>query len=223
MTLAPPPDCTGSIHLSPGVLTDVTDSVWDRFARSWDDLRADAHMADGGTYRQRRYGAFRLSGERLSRLPHRAHFQERSHNPLNGGSARWFAPMLPEVASSAPFQGIVTAMAAQLDPCPAWDIEAHQFRICANTAQPGLPTPEGMHRDGRDHVLIVLAGSSNITGGTTSIVDEQGRVLGDYRLTRPGEALLLDDHRVRHGTSPIQPVSPLLPAWRDTLVVTFAR
>lgn len=223
MTLARPLYCTSSIHLPSGVLVDTAGSAWDRFAGSWHDLPGDAHMADGGTYRQRRYGAFRLGGESLTRLPHRAHFQERSHNPLNGGSARWFAPMLPDVASSAPFRAIVAAMAARIKPAPAWDIEAHQFRINADAGQPGLPTPEGIHRDGRDHVLILLVGSSNIRGGTTRIVDGAGRTMGDYRLTAPGEALLLDDHQVRHGTSPIQPVSPLLPAWRDTLVITFAR
>lgn len=220
---APMLDCTGSIHLPPGALVDTTGDAWALFAASWHDLPADTHMADGGTYRQRRYGAFRLCGENLQRLPHRAHFQERDHNPLNGGSARLFAPMQPEVTSAPPFQAIIAAMAARIDPAPAWHIEAHQFRISANAARPGLPTPEGMHRDGRDHVLILLVDSSNIRGGTTSIVDAGGRAISKYRLTRPGEALLLDDQRVRHGTSPIAPVSPLLPAWRDTLVITFAR
>lgn len=220
---APSLDCSGSIHLPPGALVDSAGEAWQRFARSWDDLPVDTHMADGGTYRRRRHGAFRLAGGQLHRLPHRAHFQERDHNPLNGGSARLFAPILPEVSTSAPFRATVAAMAARLDPAPAWTIEAHQFRISADAAQPGLPTPEGMHRDGRDHVLIVLVGSSNIRGGTTRIVDAGGDRIGDWRLTRPGEALLLDDHRVRHGTSPIQPVSTLLPAWRDTLVITFAR
>src|SRR6218665_2241312 len=205
MIAASPLDCTGSIYLPAGALIDTTGSAWHDFARSWDDLPADMHMADGGTYRQRRYAAFRLSRDGgLQRLTHRAHFQQRDHNPLNGGIARWFAPMQPGVCSSHPFQAIVAAMAARIDRAPAaWDIEAHQFRINADADRPGLPTPEGMHRDGRDHVLIMLVGSSNIQGGTTRIVDAQGRTLDEHRLARPGEALLLDDRPTRHRTSPI--------------------
>ncbi|RJX69618.1 hypothetical protein D6858_03470 [Tsuneonella suprasediminis] len=45
----------------------------------------------------------------------------------------------------------------------------------------------------------------------------------EHRLTRPGEALLLDDLTVRHGTTPIECAIPGAPAWRDTLVLTFAQ
>jgi hypothetical protein len=33
--------------------------------------------------------------------------------------------------------------------------------------------------------------------------------------------LLLDDTRVIHETTPIQPLDPARPGWRDTLVITF--
>jgi hypothetical protein len=221
---AKPPDaCTASIlHQPANWLADMPAASWAAFARTWDDLPVDGHMADGGTYRRRRHAAFRLVAGQLERLPHRPHFQERDHNPLNGGIERWFAPILPVTVAAAPFAAILARTAALIGN-GNWLIEAHQFRVSAGPREPGLPTPEGMHRDGRDRVLIVLTGSANVRGGLTEIEDEAGRPLARYRLATPGEALLLDDARVRHGTSPIERIDPARPAWRDTLVLTFAR
>jgi hypothetical protein len=42
-----------------------------------------------------------------------------------------------------------------------------------------------------------------------------------FTLREPWSALLLDDERVIHETTPIQPLDPALPAARDTLVLTF--
>lgn len=214
------------IHIAPDWLSDSVHTRWSDFASSWDDLPSDDHMADGGHYRQRRYAAFRLAGNELARQPHRAHFQERDFNPLNGGVERWFAPMTDSIAVSSAFTEILRGMArlvAVRDARAAnWAVEAHQFRIVADDEHPGLPTPEGIHRDGRDWVLILLVGSTNISGGDTSIEDAHGHPLACHRLAASGEALLLDDRRTRHGTSAIQPAIAGRPARRDTLVVTFS-
>lgn len=204
-----------------------TDSEWAAFTRSWDDLPRDTWMADGGTYRRRRYAAFHVAGGECLRLPHRPHFQERDHNPLNGGVERWFAPMAEEQTDLPLFRNLVldtAALITRLCPpaSPAWMVEAHQFRIEALNGQPGQPTPEGMHHDGRDWVLIMLVGGSKFAGGETRVEDVCGVPLLDRRLSHPGEALLLNDCRVRHGTSSIESTMPNATAWRDTLVLTFA-
>lgn len=210
--------------LPPGELVDPGTPEWAAFARSWDDLPRDTWMADGGTYRRRRYAAFEVAGGECTRLPHRPHYQERDHNPLNGGVERWFAPMADDQTGSPLFQALLlgtAALVAEPD-AQAWMVEAHQFRIEARPGHPGLPTPEGMHRDGRDWVLILLVGGSEYAGGESRIEDACGACILHHRLTRPGEALLLKDREVRHGTTPIEPAIPGTPAWRDTLVLTFA-
>ena len=216
------------VLLQAGELATVGGEDWARFAASWADLPADTFMADGGTYRQRRYAAFEMSRNGMARLPHQPHFQERAYNTLNGGIARWFAPMELAVADSAPFRHILQAMADKVaaheaQPPAKWLVEAHQFRIVAQAGQPGLPTPEGLHRDGRDWVLICLIGSGNIGGGETLVRDGANRIVLRHRLMQPGEGLLLDDRMVRHATSPITAIAKDAPAWRDTLVLTFAR
>jgi hypothetical protein len=106
---------------------------------------------------------------------------------------------------------------------PTWHVEVHQFRIEARQGEAGRPTPEGMHRDGVDYVLVLLINRSNIASGMTSVHDLSGKTLGHFTLTHPFDAALVDDTRVMHGVTPVEPVDPAAPAFRDVLVVTFRR
>ena len=207
--------------LPPGAL-----AGWDAFAASWNELGMDTYMADGGRYRKRRHGAFQVSGGAVLRKPHQPHYQSRDYNTLNGGIARWFEPMQPAVAEGAAFQAIIGLCGQVFDtltPAPAWHVEAHQFRIEARPGQEGQPTPEGMHQDGVDWVLVLMVGRHNIQSGTTTIHGLDRALLGSFTLEAPLDAALLDDHRVFHGVTAVQPLDPGLPAHRDVLVLTFRR
>jgi hypothetical protein len=49
------------------------------------------------------------------------------------------------------------------------------------------------------------------------------RPLGSFTLTAPLDSALVDDSRVYHGVTPVVPLDPAAPAYRDVLVVTFRR
>ncbi len=201
-------------------------SDWDGFAGTWDDLGLDTYMADGGRYRKRRHAAFAVSRAGIARKPDQPHYQSRDYNALNGGIARWFDPVTAAAAESAAFQAILRTCHALFDgltPAPAWHVEAHQFRIEARPGQSGQPTPEGMHQDGVDWVLVLMVGRVNIASGTTSIHGLDRTLLGSFTLEAPMDAALVDDHRVFHGVTPVRPLNPEQPAHRDVLVVTFRR
>ncbi len=175
-------------------------------------------------------GALRRSvpgpGEPIHRKTHQPHYQSRDYNPLNGGIARWFDPVLPEIAAGASMTVILAAcrkLFEQLAPTRNWHIEVHQFRIETGSGETGRPTPEGMHRDGVDYVLVLLIGRRNVQSGVTSIRGTEGRDLGSFTLTEPCDAAWVDDHRVTHGVTPVQPIDPSEPGFRDVLVVTFRR
>ena len=53
------------------------------------------------------------------------------------------------------------------------------------------------------------------------MADEARRPLGSFTLETPLDTVLLDDHRVWHGVTPVQPLDPAVPAHRDVLVLTF--
>jgi hypothetical protein len=107
---------------------------------------------------------------------------------------------------------------AQLQPVPRWFIEAHQFRI--DTADGiGRPTPEGAHRDGVDFVAVVLVARRQVRGGETRVFDAAGASGVRFTMREPWSMLLMDDARVVHETTPIQPHGK--EGTRDTLVITY--
>src|SRR5438105_4220765 len=203
---------------------------WDRFAASWDDLGVDAYMADGGRYRRRRFACFRAGPEGIARKPHQPHYQSRDYNPLNGGIQRWFEPVTDGIGAHPALHAILASCHALFDRLtPAtlrpssWHVEIHQFRIEARPGHEGRPTPEGMHRDGVDWVLVLLVNRVNISSGETSIGDLAKHPLGSFTLTDPLDSAVTDDNRVFHGVTPVTPLDPAQPGHRDVLVVTFRR
>jgi hypothetical protein len=203
---------------------------WDGFAASWNDLGVDTYMADGGRYRRRRYAAFSVGATGIRRKPHQPHYQSRDYNALNGGLERWFEPVTPQIGAHPALLAILRTSHTIFSACteattrpPAWHVELHQFRIEARQGEAGQPTPEGLHRDGVDWVLVLLVRRENVASGETSIHDLQKRKLGSFTLTTPMEAALVDDGRVYHGVTAIQPLAADAPAYRDVLVATFRR
>jgi hypothetical protein len=188
---------------------------------SWDDLPPDNYLKDGGRYRRRRHSCFVQDGPRLAQAPHRAHWQPVEYNALHGGMQRWFEPMQPEAVARPAWARLLEAMARLASglrgPRP-WFIEAHQFRIDTEGGI-GRPTPEGAHRDGVDLVAVFLIAREGIKGGETRVFQADGPAGERFTLTEPWSLLLLDDERVIHETTPIQPVDGR--GHRDTLVLTL--
>jgi hypothetical protein len=188
---------------------------------SWNDLPSDNYLKDGGHYRRRRHSCFVAQDGGLVQAPHRAHWQPVEYNALHGGMERWFEPMAPEVVDNADWRKLLMGLAGLASglkgPRP-WYLEAHQFRI-DTTDGIGRPTPEGAHRDGVDLVAVFLVAREGIKGGETRVFEADGPAGLRFTLTQPWSLLLLDDERVIHESTPIQPVAD--PAYRDTLVVTL--
>jgi hypothetical protein len=191
-------------------------------APSWNQLPRDAYLRDGGRYRSRRHSCFIYEpAQSLQLVPHRAHWQPTEYNALHGGMERWFEPMSSEVLQAVVWNGLVTGLAelfARARAVQRWYIEAHQFRI--DTAEGiGRPTPEGAHRDGVDYVAVLLVNRFNVRGGETRVFEAQGVSGVRFTMSAPWTALLLDDAKVIHETTPIQNDGP--GGVRDTLVITF--
>ena len=190
---------------------------------SWSKLPPDQHLRDGGHYRFRRHDSYTLdtsSGE-LILAPHRAHWQPVTYNALHGGFERLFEPVDQAVSGHPAWQSVIRHLGqllAQAKPTPRWYIEAHQFRV-DTTGGIGRPTPEGAHRDGVDFVAVLMLGRHQIKGGETRVFEANGPHGVRFTLTEPWSVLLLDDERVIHESTPIQPQGEH--GWRDTLVLTF--
>jgi len=190
---------------------------------TWSHLPRDAYLRDGGAYRARRHSCFvqMFSPTALSSVPRRPHWQPTSYNALHGGLERWFDPIEQEVVTAPVWEKLVAGIGAifeQVRHVDKWFIEAHQFRI-DTTNGIGRPTPEGAHRDGVDFVAVILVGRQNVRGGETHVFDASGPSGVRFTMQEPWSMLLMDDARVIHETTPIQP-DPEQGA-RDTLVLTY--
>lgn len=199
---------------------------WAPFAASWNTLGADTYLAARGRQRRRRHAVFTIAADgKIARASHQPHYQALHYNPLQGDIERWFDPVLPAAAESSSLRAVLEFsrdfFGALAPAVAAWQVELHQFRIEARAGEPGEPTPEGVHRDGVDYVLVLLIDRHNIASGTTTIHAEDGRELGHFTLTAPWDAALVDDTRVFHGVTAVTPLDPAQPAHRDVLVVTL--
>lgn len=193
----------------------------------WQGLPPDAFLKDGGRYRRRRHSCFVSEGDQVQQVPHRAHWQPVEYNALHGGMQRMFEPMQDSTTTSAAWLAMINALGQLADQVfctdelhERWFVEAHQFRI-DTTDGIGRPTPEGAHRDGVDLVAVLLVGRKGVKGGETRVFEASGPNGQRFTLTEPWSVMLLDDARMIHETTPIQPVEH--GGVRDTLVLTYRR
>jgi hypothetical protein len=206
----------------------VGDATVSTLAGWWDDLALDQHLRDGGHYRRRRHGCAIVDVDRapphLTPVPHRAHWQSTSYNALHGGIERWFEPLADAMTATRAWSALLlhfaTVFAAVRRPDrDRFFVEAHPFRI-DTAGGVGRPTPEGAHRDGVDFVAVILVARHQIRGGETRVFAADGPIGVRFTLTDPWSALVLDDTRVIHESTPIQPRTNH-PGHRDTLVLTY--
>ncbi|MFI9202446.1 2OG-Fe dioxygenase family protein [Streptomyces sp. NPDC053048] len=219
----PPPYAHYGPALLATALERIPQDLVTRFTESWNDLPADAHLGTARPYRFRRYGRFRILGDRLERLPHVPFFQDRAVNKVNGGVERMFAPLDDAVAHGPALRAVVRTLRERL-PGPRAGIDAcgvHQIRVTATTDTDGHPAPEGVHRDGHSYVAQVLIRRERVRGAESCLYDDRMRPLHRASLTAPLETIVLDDRRVLHGVSPIRPEPGARTGLRDMLLVDF--
>jgi hypothetical protein len=188
---------------------------------SWDSLPPDNYLRDGGRYRRRRHSCFVFNQGAVAQVPHRPHWQPLEYNALHGGLERHFEPMDADLLAQPAWARLLAwlgRVCSNLKGEQPWYVEAHQFRI-DTTDGIGRPTPEGAHRDGVDMVAVFMVERSGIKGGETRVFDADGPNGQRFTLAEPWSLLLLDDARVIHESTPIQPLQQ--GGHRDTLVVTL--
>ncbi len=201
------------------------------FFAAWDTLEIDPYLnvADHGVCRLRRYAHYLLhpNGE-LQLLPHQAFVQSADNNPLFGGQARNFAPLLPETAHNTFLKQLIRCDFALL-PEPeterrhAWEIDVHLYRVLAKQGFRGQPTPEGVHHDGFTYFAVHCGRKANTDGGTSTIYTNEKEPIRAVRLSGPMHSMVVRDSEVMHGVSAFQPKDPAKDAFRDVAVINFIR
>jgi hypothetical protein len=184
------------------ILEMLTDIQLDLIQPFFDRLPADPYIT--GHYRFRRLSHFKISGDRLIKLPHRRLFQSKKYNPLVGDVIREYAELEDELIELDDFQKIIWEFFQFCQLCTDnQEIAVHQIRTTATSAEIGNPAPEGIHQDGVDLVGIFSVGRSAVAGAETHLyTDKKGAPILS-KILCPGEFLVFQDDRYFHFTSPI--------------------
>lgn len=199
------------------------------FINSWNELELDQFMSDKGKYRTRKHATFTINDKHkiLIKNSYIPHFQTIEYNTLNGGIARYFSEIEKNTIENPVFKNLLQFAYLTFSEIKTenWFIEAHQFRIKAQVNDIGKPTPEGIHRDGVDFVLMAIINRHNIKGGMTKIYDLNKNLKTEFMLENFLDVALVDDHQVYHSVTEIQvdDSTQSSTGLRDVLVITFKK
>ena len=200
------------------------------FGQDWAHLEKDPCMADGGSYRSRRYGLYRLSGRtgQLAHIPGASFYQSTDINPLNGGVHRNFAPLGTNTIKNPFLCELIRFDYAQLTSKKHieddWLIGVHQIRIAATRGVPGSPTPEGIHRDAETYTAQHLIARQNIDGGTNYFYGDGPEPTNLPEAVWKQESYFDSyyfDHSLWHNVSPIFCGKRDGCGYRDILLIDF--
>jgi hypothetical protein len=201
---------------------------WQRLRQDWDQLELDQYLANGATFRLRRYGRYYWSpaNNALLALPHERYFQPEAENSYAGGISRDFAPLLPATVHSPFLSALVRCTFACLPVAgdrlrQTWEVRIHQIRIVAPSDQPAEPAPEGIHQDGTDFLTLHLVRRHNVVGGKSTIYDRARTPLWCNTMREALDSLILDDQRIMHGVTRVHSADGSTAGMRDLLGVDF--
>lgn len=205
-------------------LSHHTDEDLKLFLESWEELPVDRYMNDGGEYRRRRYGSFHFVDDQLVPDLTTVFFQSTQVNSMHGGMRRQFSELSESVRASGVLHSVVdhflNRLPGEFDRSTG-GVGVHQIRILATRDETGLPTPEGVHRDGHHYVAQALVRRTDIEGGASWLYDLGGLPRFTTTLREPFESIVLDDRRVLHGVSAVQPAQGTHQGVRDMLLIDF--
>lgn len=190
---------------------------------SYDKCPVDEFMGHGTRYK--RFSQYRLSpvprddqGWSFDRLPHRDYTAFKKFNPVGGGMRRTYEPI------EADFTQLIAdgADGLELDRSEDWQLNVHQNRSRAEPGHPAPLTPEGVHHDGHEFVMIAVLRKVNVGGAQTRLW-KPGANEPFWRGTLEArQAVLLDDRAVAHDVTEVLCADGGT-GYRDILIVAFSR
>lgn len=195
--------------------------VPDEILASYDDCPVDDYMGNGTRFK--RFSQYRMSwtpdGWQFTLLEHRDYTTFKKFNNVGGGIRRTYLPVQVD------FTPLIKYGAEQipLDTTEDWQINVHQNRTRANGGRPGPLTPEGVHHDGHEFVMIAVLRRNNVGGGETRLWESKKAEEPFWNGTlSPGQAVLLDDRAIAHDVTDVTSADGR-PGHRDIVIVAFSR
>ncbi|WP_280691657.1 2OG-Fe dioxygenase family protein [Kitasatospora sp. GAS204B] len=188
---------------------------------SYDDCPVDEYMGNGTRFK--RFSQYKLEPAgaadwTFERLAHRDYTTFKKFNSVGGGIRRVYEPIKVDFTPLIAF-GVKEL---GLDRSEAWQINVHQNRTKADGGKPGPLTPEGVHHDGHEFVMIAVLNKENVAGGMTRLWHEGDEAPFWTGTLEPGQAVLLDDRGLAHDVTDVLSADGR-PGHRDIVIIAFSR
>ncbi|HEY0169374.1 MAG TPA: 2OG-Fe dioxygenase family protein [Jatrophihabitans sp.] len=197
-------------------LPEISEEIFDSYER----LPHDPYMGNGTRYK--RFSQYRLSWDgaawQFKLLPHRDYTAFKEFNPVGGGYKRSYEPIEVDFTELIRY----AAQHLPLDSAEDWQINVHQNRTTASRELPGVLTPEGVHQDGHEFVMIAVLRRNAVTDGQTRLWKLGADEPFWSGVLEPRTAVLIDDRAVAHDVTDVQPAGEET-GKRDIVIVAFSR
>ena len=178
---------------------------------SFNNLPEDQYTPGG--FRFRRLGVFEhTDGENYEQVGSYI-TQPAEINSYLGDVVREYSPIEDHVVAHPVFANMVDTFRKHTNYYGRFEV--HQMRITA----PGEPAPEGIHRDGYEHIFPVVVIAENITGGNLQAFTNEHKMLLNMK-PMPNMYINFPDRKMKHFGTPIKLVDESKPGYWDVFVMS---
>ena len=209
-----------------------------------------SHLGDDPVYPFRKTSQTRVlfEQEKIQRQPAAPFKLSYGDNAELGDMERWFPEASCDFVTDTVTLAITRLMRSLLkqfqDDSRPKISGLHQFRVISgveggpNNTQKDSPTPEGVHQDGAELVIVIFIGGENLDcragesriysmeqpAGILKGVESEIKAacttrLCEHAMQIPFEAIILNDRRVKHDNLPLKALDGSKEAHRDVLVM----
>lgn len=166
-------------------------------------LTTDRYIKDG--YRKKHISRFRIKETDYVLMKHEPLFQTSKTNPIHGNIERHY----PRIHCNHPasLRRILDIFKENANLQDGDTILVQFQRIICNDNLVGLPSVEGYHPDGVNHIGLVCVDRDNIKGGLNEFCNANN-IDDDMKLElSPGYMVVFEDKDVYHRVTPIVPLN----------------
>jgi len=195
-------------------------SIDDLLLKTFERLPVDKYLGSQSQFRYRRYNTGKVDNKHFSWDSDSNYFtQSLKINHVAGEIKRFYEPL--EEPAKDYVKNTLIPLAQSILPAKQFSTGAHQIRVCTHDNLVGKPSPEGIHQDGFEYVIVACINLQNIAGGNSIFVDSNDRNnIIHEQIMKPYDVILFDDTIYAHYVSPIVPKIPGN-GYRDVIIVTF--
>lgn len=166
----------------------------------WSDMPLDQYLAEG--YRQRCLTRFQYRSGKLYPLKSSSVYQSRENNKVFGDLPRQFSDLNSEMIIHKSFLGLIKLFVNNLPKLSNNQVLwVHQIRINVSPSLQGRPVPEGIHRDERLYVAIIIVDKQGIEGEMTQLFKSREEEPFWQKTIGVNQMLMFNDQRLYHNTT----------------------